>query len=177
MIDQTHFVLDLETYDTLPTAAIASIGCAVVKRGQIVDEFYVRTAEPTGTLSHSTVRWWLGQSAEARAEVDGSQPGLTMSVVLEGFRRFMEAHAPRADRYVWGNGPSFDNVIMRHALRDWNVPELWPYPNDRDIRTLSALFPQAKRIEFEGTRHHALHDARHEAKILCRALALHQEYF
>lgn len=40
------------------------------------------------------------------------------------------------------------------------------------MRTLLAIFPAAKKaVEFEGTKHHALDDARHEARQLCYALA------
>jgi hypothetical protein len=172
MIDQTHFVLDLETLDNVPTAAITSIGCVCVQGGGIVGEFYTRINNPRGTISAETVRWWLKQEAQARTEIDGSQGGTSIVTAISDLRDFMNEFAIHEKRHVWGNGPSFDNVILRETLRAHACCELWPYPNDRDIRTLVALFPDAKKaVQFEGVRHHALHDARYEASILCVAFA------
>lgn len=182
MINETHFVVDLETFDNRSTAAIASIGFVCVKQAEIVGRFYTRvyvnshTAQGA-TLNADTVKWWMRQEAEARREVDGSQDSVDISIALAAVRQFMEAHAPeRDDRRVWGNGSSFDNVILRNAYDAVQLTPPWDFWNDRDLRTIVSLYPSAKAgVAFQGIKHYAHDDAGHEAQILCRALRLHAQ--
>lgn len=180
MINATHYVVDLETMGKGPKSAIVSIGCARVEQGEIAATFYDRIDLQTsiadgGEMDASTVQWWLQQSAEARAEVDGSQPNaVALATALHGLSQFMAEGKDHPDEIlVWGNGSSFDNVILRGAFeRVWGHAP-WKFWNDRDMRTLLAIFPEAKKaVAFEGTKHHALDDARHEARQLCHALGL-----
>lgn len=180
MINATHYVVDLETMGKGPKAAIVSIGCVRVEHGQIAGSYYERveldySMAIGGEVDASTVQWWLQQSAEARAEIDGSQPGTVyLATALHSLAQFMgEGQASPDHILVWGNGSSFDNVILRGAFeRCWNSAP-WKFWNDRDLRTLLAIFPEAKKaVEFKGIKHHALHDALHEAHQLCHALAL-----
>ncbi|CAD5377113.1 hypothetical protein OF001_U20040 [Pseudomonas sp. OF001] len=181
MIKQTHIVIDLETLGKGPNAPIAAIGAVVVRDAKPLDEFYRRIDLESAMIPHwkreadaSTIQWWLQQSAEARAEIDGSQPGTPIISTLEQLAGWMDIYAPHRDALVWGNGSSFDNVILRSAYSELTRPTPWEFRNDRDLRTILALYPEAKNVgPFEGTKHHALHDARHEAKQLCKALRLH----
>lgn len=181
MIKQTHIVIDLETMGKGPNAPIAAIGAVVVRDAQPLDEFYRRIDLESAMIPHwkreadaSTIQWWLQQSAEARAEIDGSQPSSNIIPALEELAGWMAIYATARDAIVWGNGSSFDNVILRSAYSELSHPTPWQFWNDRDLRTILALYPEAKSVgAFEGTKHHALHDARHEAKQLCKALRLH----
>ncbi|WP_437881057.1 3'-5' exonuclease [Pseudomonas sp. LRF_L74] len=180
MINATHFVVDLETLSTDPRAAIASIGIVCVRDLAIADELYIRVDPKSsallgGQIDASTVQWWLKQSAEARAEIDGSQPSAGIHWARDAVVEFMRRCSDNLDRaLVWGNGSSFDNVILREAFKAVDDDAPWKFWNDRDLRTISALYPEAKRsIVFEGIQHHALDDARHEARILIAALQQH----
>lgn len=179
-----HFVLDLETQSTRAHAAITSIGIvylrlhAATKALMDRHEFYVRTApHPGAHVCAETLAWWQQQDEKARREVDGSQTRITMALALELAAHFIEAQAPnKAQRLLWGNGPSFDNAILAEAYRAHGLEQPWEYWNDRDLRTLLALHPSAKQLAtFTGIKHHALHDARHEAALLVHALQLHAE--
>ena len=60
--DKIHIMVDIETYDTKPTAVILSIGaCVVTDPGQN----YYRELDPTTqtyrTVSDSTKEWWAKQ--------------------------------------------------------------------------------------------------------------------
>lgn len=174
MIGQTHFVLDLETMGQGPNAAIVAIGCVRIDQGQITGEFYRRICleaaiKMGGEADGDTITWWLKQSDAARAEITAAQPTDFLSVALVRLFDFMTSDGAKLDtNLVWGNGSSFDNVILGQAYRRLAQPMPWKYWHDRDLRTLLALYPEAKQaIPFEGTKHHALHDARHEAKLLC----------
>lgn len=182
MINQDHFVVDLETFGNGPRAAIVAIGIAFIAQGRIADTFYTRvnaesSAASGGEIDASTVAWWLQQSAQARAEVDGSQGSVHLMTALESVEEFMHLCLPNTSRrYVWGNGCSFDNVILREAFKANDKDAPWPFWNDRDLRTITALYPEAKQLPFEGTKHHALHDAVHEAKVLIAALLMHHAH-
>lgn len=181
MINQTHIVIDLETMGKGPNAPIAAIGAVAVRDAKPIAEFYRRIDLESAMIPHwkreadaSTIQWWLQQSAEARAEIDGSQPNSNIIPALEELAGWMAIYASDLDAIVWGNGSSFDNVILRSAYSELSRPIPWQFRNDHDLRTILAIYPEAKDVgEFDGTKHHALHDARHEAKQLCQALRLH----
>ncbi|HHB9818735.1 TPA: 3'-5' exonuclease, partial [Salmonella enterica] len=70
---------------------------------------------------------------------------------------------------VWGNGATFDNVILRGAYERAGKICPWPFWNDHDVRTLVTLgrsigFDPKKDMPFIGEQHNALADARHQAK-------------
>lgn len=180
MINEIHFVLDLETMSTSPNAAIAAIGCVRVEQGEIVDEFYERVDLESsramgGDIDTPTLQWWLTQPHEARQEVSGELPAIDIEIALCSLLNFMRRGGITDDQpLVWGNGSSFDNVILGSAYQRARIPLPWKFWNDRDLRTLLALYPQSKKaITFEGIKHHALNDARHEARQLIAALQAH----
>jgi exodeoxyribonuclease VIII len=174
MINATHYVLDLETMGKGPRAAIVAIGCVRIEQGAITDTLYRRVNLESSLqagleVDASTVNWWLNQEAAARAEVDGSQAAVLLPIALNALSNFIA----EGNALVWGNGSSFDNVIVRSALDACGMGTLWHFWNDRDLRTLLALYPEVKALPFEGTKHHAEHDALHEAKQLLAALQIH----
>lgn len=177
MINLAHYVVDIETLSTQPRAAVTSIGVVRIEHGRPVAELYLRlklnqVLNLHSKIDASTITWWLQQSAEARAELDGSQSATPLGTALHELSAFMHGHSA-ADFRVWGKGPSFDNVILRELYRSARLPAPWGYQQDRCLRTMQELFREAfKAVPFEGIRHHALHDARHEAQQLAAALAL-----
>lgn len=178
LIHAHHFVLDLETESTKPNAAITSIGVVYLHipasplATPLLYEFYQRTdSQDYGHQDPETLNWWAKQSPEARAEVDGSLPKLPLQKALVQLASFMDSFAPQEHRLIWGNGSSFDNVILASAYRAHNLETPWDYWHDRDLRTLLATLPGAKAtVDFIGIKHHALHDARHEACLLLKTL-------
>lgn len=179
MINQTHYVIDLETLGKGPRAAIAAIGCVEIHHGVIRRDFYLRVNIDDamrwgGETDASTIQWWLRQDDYARAEIDGSQETESLWNALGFLKAFMGGVTHLHEILVWGNGATFDNVILASAYAAFHEPQPWAYWNDRDLRTLLDCYPEARDVgPFEGTRHHALHDACHEAKQLCQALRLH----
>ena len=181
MINATHYIIDLETMGKGSNAAIAAIGCVEIIDGTISREIYRRvelsnSMAAGGTADADTIQWWLRQSAAARAEVNGTQSAELLFNVLGELRVFMTGMAHAHEILVWGNGATLDNVILSNAYAACGMERPWAYWNDRDLRTLLALYPEAKALPFEGTKHHALDDARHEAKQLVVALQLHADH-
>ena len=172
MKDKIHIVLDLETMGNGPNAAITAIGAARAHQGTVTDKFYRKvdlasSMASGGIVTASTIEWWLVQSEGARLDI--TQPGVH---IVQALTDFIEWAKPGCD-LVWGNGSSFDNVILTSAFRNAGFHEPWPFWCDRDLRTILGLYPEAKNIPFEGTKHNAVDDAVHQAKQLIGALKRH----
>ena len=162
----THIMIDLETMDTRPSAAITAIGGAIfdLERG-VYETFYERVELSTNfdrTMSPDTIKWWLKQSDAARAEMadDHALPLIDVLTRLESF--FLEHQIT----HVWGSGASFDNIILSESYRAFFWPEApWKFYNDRCYRTMKALFPDVPRVK-PTIPHHAMHDAVAQAQHL-----------
>lgn len=162
-----HIMLDLETMGNRSTAAIAAIGAVRFNpaQRQITSEFYMRVnlASSTDaglTLDASTVLWWLKQSDDARKEI--THPGaVSLECALIEFENWL--HATEAAPIIWGNGADFDNVILANAYRAAGFEQPWNHYDNRCYRTLKSLKPELK-IQRTGTYHHALDDAKNQAR-------------
>ena len=168
-------MVDLETMGNGPTAAITAIGAADFDSvaGEIQDKFYMAvdlqsSVDLGGVIDPATVAWWLGQSDAARAEMTRS--GAHINIALMRFKEFVRKNN-RGDKEVtvWGNGATFDNVILSSAYRNSGIDRPWSYKADRCYRTIRALRPE---IEFDdyGTLHNALDDAIGQAFHLMKIL-------
>lgn len=120
-----------------------------------------------GTVDISTIEWWLVQSSEARTAILVNQ--IPLDDALLQLREFISEHSDEKFVQVWGNGATFDNVILRRSYERQGIPCPWRYTNVRDVRTMVALglvmdFDARNVTTFEGERHNALHDARYQAK-------------
>lgn len=155
-----HVMVDLETLDTRPTAAIISIGAVVFHGAGKGSEFYTAVDQNSAiaaglTASPKTLEWWAGQSAAART-VFTDPNRLELRHALIRFAEFL----PR-DCRLWGNGAAFDNAILANAYAALGIDPPWKFWNDRCYRTLVAICP-APRVQ-RGTHHNALDDAKSQA--------------
>jgi hypothetical protein len=157
-----NVMLDLETLDNGPTAAIVAIGAVMFDQSGVcahVNSFYsavrVQSSINAGlTINGSTVEWWMGQSDAARAVFSEHAPQL--AEVLQNFAAWLPG-----DAKLWGNGASFDNAILSNAYRATRLPQPWEFWNDRCYRT--AVAGATVKREQLGTHHNALDDARSQA--------------
>ncbi|MGR89286.1 exonuclease [Escherichia coli] len=169
-----HLMIDLETMGKKSNAPIVVIGAVFFdpQTGEIGPTFYIVIslvdAMDTGAVPDgSTIEWWLAQSNEARSAILVDQVKLVDALIQ--FREFINEYSDEEFVQVWGNGATFDNTILRTSYERLNIPCPWRYYNDRDVRTIVELgktigFDARTVILFEGVRHHALDDARHQAK-------------
>lgn len=173
----THLMVDMETMGNSPDAPIVSIGAVFFdpSTGNTGAEFYqVVSLESSMSFGMkpdaSTIQWWLKQSSEARSAILVDEAmGLRES--LELLADFIAENAANGSHTVqlWGNGCSFDNVILRRAYALTETPFAVPFWNDRDVRTMVELGKSVGinpryDIPFEGDMHNALSDARHQVK-------------
>ena len=173
----THLMVDMETMGNSPDAPIVSIGAVFFdpSTGNTGAEFYqVVSLESSMSFGMkpdaSTIQWWLKQSSEARSAILVDE-AMGLLEPLELLADFIAENAANGSHTVqlWGNGCSFDNVILRRAYALTDTPFTVPFWNDRDVRTMVELGKSVGinprfDIPFEGEMHNALSDARHQVK-------------
>lgn len=169
----TSVMLDLETMGNGPEAAIVAIGAIAfdLEAGGLGPGYYNRVdlesaVQGGGVIDASTVTWWLQQGDEARLEI-ARAGGLPVAAALQSFAEWMDQTA--IDAEVWGNGASFDNVILRGAYQRAGLTPPWAWWNDRCYRTIKA---GNRHVPFErlGAHHNALSDATSQALHLIQML-------
>lgn len=166
-----HVMLDLETMSTGPNAAIVAIGAVAFDpvTKQMGEEFYASVdlksaMDAGGVVDASTVYWWLAQSRKAQEALYIGKRELR--AVLTDFADY--CISLDKDLCVWGNGATFDNVILSSAYRATGLERPWSYRGDRCFRTIKALFPGFVYAPSEvgGVAHNALDDARQQVEQL-----------
>ncbi|EOA5251385.1 TPA: 3'-5' exoribonuclease [Escherichia coli] len=166
-----HLMIDLETMGKNPDAPINAIAGKFFDpaTGEMGPEFSKTIDLETagGVIDRDTIKWWLKQSREAQSAILTDE--IPLDDALLQLREFIDENSGEFFVQVWGNGATFDNVILRRSYERQRIPCPWRYYNDRDVRTMVALglvmdFDARSVISFEGERHNALHDARYQAK-------------
>ena len=165
----SEVMVDLETLGNGSNAVIISIGAVAFdpQSGKIESEFYVNV-DPQSCVDAglkmdvSTVMWWMKQSDEARAAFN--KENMPLEVALTTFKTWYPQGAA-----LWGNGATFDNVILSNAYTLAGIYRPWHFTKDRCYRTLKALRPDIKQ-EKVGVAHNALDDAKFQALHACKLL-------
>lgn len=168
-----HIMLDLETLGTGNNAAIVAIGaCSFDPHGVDANRRCIGIpVSLASSMAHGlaadadTVLWWMQQSDAARTSAFPAEAaGLAQAV--DAFDTWVREQG--GDIPMWGNGATFDNVIIRSAYKAVGRTPPWSYKNDRCYRTLVNLLPESRRPAFDpyGTKHNALDDAIAQARHL-----------
>lgn len=168
-----HLMFDIETLATVPNAIVLSVGAVLFTKEGIVDKFYVNLSmkeqlDKGRAISESTFYWWMQQSQEASAAL--AKDVFAVRAGLGQLWHWMN-HTCQIDMKhvkVWGNGATFDNVIMRDILKQYGYSEeyMWRFWNDRCFRTYVAE-NNIEKVQ-PDVAHHALADARAQAMTLIR---------
>lgn len=161
-------MIDLETLSTDVDGAIVSIGACRFNEDEIDSDGFYRiitiqsNLDEHRTISPSTLIWWMGQGANARA-VFSSPEAVTLEQALNDLREWIGPHT--ANIRPWGNGVDFDISILKHAFGKQATP--WAFYNTRCYRTLkSTKAAQAIPRVDPVIAHHALYDAIAQAQHL-----------
>lgn len=166
-----HVMIDLETMGCGLEAAIVAVAAVRFDpaTGQIGDTFYRDVTLDTavrygGRMDPSTVMWWMGQSDAARSVFKDAQcRAVPLPQAIEEFASWIPHGAK-----PWGNGATFDLAIFRSAYGRLGMETPWKFWDERDVRTVvemgqAAGFDPKRDMPFQGTRHNALDDSRHQA--------------
>jgi hypothetical protein len=165
-----HIMIDLETMGTRPNAPIISIGAVAFNAMGVTEQTFYRNVQlksavdSGAVIDPSTVMWWLRQDKAAQAAFEeGQYNSVFLTQALFDFGRFAGTYGDSL-KGVWGNGASFDNVLMHESGARCGVPT-WPFWKDRCYRTIKSCFPDV-RLKRSGTHHNALDDAISQAQHL-----------
>lgn len=171
--EYTNVMLDLETLGTRPGDAIISIGAVLFdpqtrsigpmfRANLDIEQVVASGFGVTG----STIKFWFNQTDKARKQA--LEHPLNMHAALMGLAEALTNYEGGVNKSmkVWGNGASFDNVLLREMYTRLGLEPPWAYYNDRCFRTLKHEYDPKGELEpvFEGERHNALTDALHQAK-------------
>lgn len=172
-----HVMLYIETLGSNPRAAVIEIGAIRFDpfTDELGEEFLVKIefcqATRYGDVDGETIKWWMEQEPGAQdALMSGERVNSLRAVRM--FSAFLNATPGTLEvlsaynAIVWGKGPTFDCAIIRHLYKQL-FPDAnpWPFRNERCVRTaLDMGGVDDDSIEFVGTRHNGLDDARHQAR-------------
>lgn len=173
-------MIDLETLSTSNNAQIISIGAVKFDSSGIHDEFYqnIKLKDVSEfDISGKTVLWWLSQPKEAQEAL--LEDSLNLKDSLIKFNSWFKTTIvgtltpSNGGKEVWGNGATFDNVILRNAYNRLGLECPWSFRDDRCFRTMARVLEaeierrgHTKAFEFKGQKHNALDDARNQAEYL-----------
>lgn len=148
-----NVMVDLETLGNGSNAMIVAIGACDF---ELNNKFYaaIDPEKSSGDIDASTVKWWMSQSESARTVFKSGDP---LEEILKKFSVFLNQRGGGV--CVWGNGATFDNVILANAYKRHKLPLPWKFWNDRCYRTLKNLHPDIALPARTGTHHNALDDA------------------
>ena len=167
-----HVMVDLETMSSRHDASIVSMGACVFDARGVGKTFYrnidLSSCQRLGLhIDANTVMWWLGQSEAARVSILVNR--IELSEALLDFSRWITENSAGSDARVWGNGATFDNVILRNAHNVCGIKAPWSYRGDRCYRTMINMLPPAA-LQRTGVAHNALDDAVYQATALVETL-------
>lgn len=184
-----HIMIDLETLGTSPDAVILSIGAVRfdLDAGTVADPhgpdgFYTELDISDQmrcygrSISASTLRWWMSQSAQAQQVFDDCDTVKeTFYSALSNLRKWIVVGQDQGQMMVWSNGADFDLPMLVHAYDSLDAALPWLPYSGRCYRTYKNL-PRARAVKVQrtGRHHNALDDAAYQARHLC---AIHAELF
>jgi hypothetical protein len=167
-----NFMIDIETLDTENTAAVISIGAVVFDpdTAEVEDRVFhmnidFEDALTHGTHSEGTIKFWERQPAEAQATLFEPAP-VSLEEALKGFSKYVKSWGTPKPKFIWGNSPSFDVAILRHACKQ--TGQKFPFTPwvEMDVRTLKNLMPKELIPSKEGVNHSAVDDCLWQCKIV-----------
>ncbi|WP_234782805.1 3'-5' exonuclease, partial [Enterobacter hormaechei] len=173
----THLMVDIEAFGKKADSPVVSIGAVFFdpSTGNTGSEFYkvisLESAMASGGVPDaSTIIFWLKASPEARSELvmDDAIPLDDALLQLNEFITENAANGPDSVQ-VWGNGATYDNVLLEASYDRTGIPCPWKFWNNRDVRTVVELGKAVGcepryEIPFEGEPHKAISDALHQVK-------------
>lgn len=159
-----HAMIDLETLDVTPAAAVLTVGG--VKFDPFSDaepysEFYYKLDidSQNRKVNDDTIAWWGRQDAKVQEEAFSEEGRTAMHTFIESLPKWMVG----VD-VLWGHGYGFDITIIEDMLRYYAKPIPWQFWQVRDSRTLFSLAKNDPRKSMQSDLHNALADAYFQAK-------------
>ena len=181
---------DLETLDTIPSAAIISIGIVkfdpfIVQNSFKKNPYHYQVVDKASciqagmTVDDETIRWWQRQSGYAQRILEPKYASppienvIDIMTALRAMSHFITTNAEHKDIYIWSNASTFDITILSDAYRRHGLQPPWKYTGEscyRTINTITKLLGIKVDKNFQGTKHHSGHDAINQCLFMQRML-------
>lgn len=171
----THIMIDIETMGTGPDAPVLSIGAVAFTKDGLSDGFYeectLQSTRKTGAkLDADTIVWWLRQGDAPRLKIANAKGDQ-----IDMLQSFADWCSGQKISGVWGNGATFDNVLLTQSFKRAKIKQPWPFWADRCYRTVKNLFPDVE-LNRVGDHHNALDDAKSQALHLIEISKKHGDF-
>lgn len=191
-IDCLDIMLDVETLGNSNNPVITQLAAVPfnLKVGVLGDdsfnEFikpqsakkYGLTCDPSNMKIGTTLDFWLTQDEEVFKNVilKAFLEGKDLKEVLEKFSQWIENLKVKYNCKkvkIYGNGPAADCVWVRSAYNACGLDLPWNFWDDQCVRTFVDIsvrafnFNPKKDMKFEGEKHNALDDCKHQIKYVC----------
>jgi len=181
--EKKDYVVDLETLGTGSNAPVVAIGIVSFDRhtGAVGDEKFYCTIDMESACKYGavaeggTIDWWLRQSKAARSALTSKEFQVDALAAAAAALAFLEDEEGMfANVRMWGNGAAFDCEKLRNMFTRLGLVTPWNFWNERDVRTMLELYDDTwLPFPADKIKHHALHDAEHEAERLAIAFLMH----
>ncbi len=177
-----HYMIDIETWDTAPTAVIRAIaivgfdldggtrGLNLIDCRRIIDE----QIQAGRTTSEETAAWWAKQPIRLDSLLMNTRSHVADTLTIQPLDLPAAAKAVQDalwtedhDIRVWSRG-HFDIAILMNLLAAHGRPIPWRYSQVRDVRTLDEITPPIKA----AMPHHPLADCLAQIQQVCAALRM-----
>lgn len=162
-----RLMIDIEGTSTLPRAGVLMIGAVVVSEELNLGRAYAQSIQRAdayvyGLVDRDTLDFWKGVR-QSDPDVYDAVWGGTRSApeVAEEFAGWVREIAPEE---IWARGPQYDICALEHLFRETYIECPWKYNQVRDLRTLTALFPDVLHTVERPTGWKA-HDAYNDASL------------
>lgn len=168
-----HVMVDIETWGTSNDAIPVSLGACKFDSTDILDQFHVgidpRSAQEFGLkIDAGTILWWFDAERDEARRQWLELEKIDLASALLGFAEWCGNGDPVVA--IWGNGSTFDNIILRSAYKAVGLAYPVPFWADQCYRTMKNRTPGIK-LERIGTHHNALDDAISQARHLQAIIA------
>ena len=168
--DSIHGMIDLETLGTGSNSVVVSVGLVAfnISTGEILAELDIglnlnQQIKTGGVIDGDTLEFHFAQAPDSIQKM-AQRKILDVKEGLDIISNFIRANGITS---IWGNGATFDCVILRNLYaRHLKVFPLG-FWTDRDLRTAVDIYNiDTRTVPFEGIKHYCLDDARHQVKLL-----------
>ena len=170
-------MIDIETLSSESNAVVVSIGAIAfdIKEGlsgnnpkKYIIFNTIRQIQDGRHIQDKTRTWWSKQSQVVQDELAKSY--LVRVPVEYALTEFTNWCTEQQAEHIWGNGNTFDNMVMRNLYKQYNCKYPVGFRGDLDMRTLKFLAPNVN-VPRMGNHHNGLDDAVYQADVVCEMYA------
>jgi hypothetical protein len=163
-------MLDIETLGTSSNALVISISAVIfdMSSKEVGEKFEIGLNQEQqltngAIIDEETVEWWDKQSDEAKEMLERLEK-IDITEALNKFNSWVKANFSAPSKIkLWGNGATFDNVIVENLYKRHDIKFAIPYYAHKDVRTLAyAAKINTFKYKFEGVKHNGIDDCLHQ---------------